>query len=698
MTLSPGPLRRRPRALRLLLALAAAPLFVLLLAGPASAHATLLFATPTADGSVPDAPGTLTLVFNEPVSAGGAPVRVTGPTGAAVSVGGAALSGKRTVLTVPVERTLSTGTYTVDWQVNSDDGDTVAGRYRFAVGPALAGTFSASPSAPSTPGLPATVVARWLLYTALSVALGGLAVQALLRLRVQAPNTGMPQSWLLPAAVLGAAAAFATALLVQGGGSIVRGMTHFSPAGLLGTRAGTVAFVEMDAFILTALLAVSRRRFWAVIPLGTVAVAEGMRGHIEAAEPGWGAVLATVHLLAAALWAGGLVQAVRIAWAWRADSGRARLAVSAYARAALWLVAILVGTGTLAALVLLSPGELVCTGYGRILLAKIALVALALAFALAARTRLRTQGSEVPEEEIPPGLSPLPETELGSGAGQAVLVLRPTDREDRSARVFSVARTETAVLAAVLAISAVLTGFSPPRAGNTDLPFAPPAAGAVVPVGARAGLIGVHAQASTGQLVVRLTTPDSASGLVNAPAGTQLTGRLADPGGSARTLAFRRCGDGCFIAPATWRTGTSHLSLRTGTQAWTGGTTALDVPWPARPGAALLSKAVDAMRNIDSFTLYERTTSDTDQGPGNPMHIALTGQKFLQSEPYTEGRAGQAALGGKTTDGTVLLLGFPAENIEAALVVAPDGRILRETLTAPNHLVTRTFIYPEAGK
>src|SRR5258707_345560 len=64
LTLSPGPLRHRPRTLRLLLALTAAPLLVLVLAGPASAHATLLFAIPTADGSVPDAPGTLTLVFN----------------------------------------------------------------------------------------------------------------------------------------------------------------------------------------------------------------------------------------------------------------------------------------------------------------------------------------------------------------------------------------------------------------------------------------------------------------------------------------------------------------------------------------------------------------------------------------------------------------------------------------------------------
>jgi copper transport protein len=113
-----------------------APLLVLLLAAPASAHATLLFATPAADGSVPDAPARLTLVFNEPVSTAGTPLKLSRPDGRSIALGKATLSRGRTVLDVPVNGSISTGAYTVDRQVASNDGDTVAGRYRFAVGPA----------------------------------------------------------------------------------------------------------------------------------------------------------------------------------------------------------------------------------------------------------------------------------------------------------------------------------------------------------------------------------------------------------------------------------------------------------------------------------------------------------------------------------------------------------------------------------
>jgi copper transport protein len=468
----------------LLLALAAAPFLVVLLAGPASAHATLLFATPAADGSVPEAPGTLTLVFDEPVSTGDSPLRLTGPDGQDIGLGKAALSGKRTIVDVPLSQTLSTGAYTVDWQVSSNDGDTVAGRYRFAVGPSLAGVLSTSASgtAASTPGLTATVVARWLMYTALSVALGGLVMQSLLQRRIPSiPSTrdGAPQPWLLPAAVLGAAGAYVTALLVEGNGSLLRGLTGFSVGRLTDTRPGTMALIEVDAFVLAALLAVTRRRSWAVVPLGAVVVAEGLRGHLNAAVPGWGAAVATVHFLAAAVWVGGLVQAVRTAWGWRAEPGRARLAVVEYARAALWLVAVVVGTGTVAALVLVPVDELVSTGYGRILLVKIALVVLSLGLALTARNRLRTPISSAATPAVPMDGPPTPLLDDShSVTAQAVLTHQPpVSQEDSPARLLSVTWAETAVLAAVLAISAVLTGFSPPPRGDTDLPYAPPASG-----------------------------------------------------------------------------------------------------------------------------------------------------------------------------------------------------------------------------
>lgn len=45
-----------------------------------------------------------------------------------------------------------------------------------------------------------------------------------------------------------------------------------------------------------------------------------------------------------------------------------------------------------------------------------------------------------------------------------------------------------------------------------------------------------------------------------------------------------------------------------------------------------------------------------------------------------------------------LALAYPAEHTQLDLTLDETGRILHETLTAPNHLVTRTFVYPETGR
>lgn len=45
-----------------------------------------------------------------------------------------------------------------------------------------------------------------------------------------------------------------------------------------------------------------------------------------------------------------------------------------------------------------------------------------------------------------------------------------------------------------------------------------------------------------------------------------------------------------------------------------------------------------------------------------------------------------------------LALAYPAEHTQLDLTLDETGRILHETLTAPNHLVTRTFVYPETGE
>src|SRR6266540_6441679 len=159
--------------------------FVLVPATPASAHASLLTTTPAAGYSVASSPPALTLVFDQPVSVRGTPLRVDGP-GGAVELGAARLSSGDRWLTAAVPRLLARGQYTVTWQVVAEDGDVVGGSYSFAVGTAAA----VSSQAAQTRGLAVAAVLRWLLFAALSVGLGGLAGQWVAARVIQAAAVG----------------------------------------------------------------------------------------------------------------------------------------------------------------------------------------------------------------------------------------------------------------------------------------------------------------------------------------------------------------------------------------------------------------------------------------------------------------------------------------------------------------------------
>jgi copper transport protein len=249
------------------------------------------------------------------------------------------------------------------------------------------------------------------------------------------------------------------------------------------------------------------------------------------------------------------------------------------------------------------------------------------------------------------------------------------------------------LLAGVLAVAATLTAAAPPRQSGGALAVAPPPSGLVVPVGARAGLIGLSVQASAGQVVVLLSAPGADA--PGADAGYRLAATLAAPSGEVRSLKLRGCGTGCFVAPVNWRTGTSRLTLRADSQDWDGGTASLAVPWPARDGATALQNIAKSLRGTGKFTLYEQVTSDTSSGAGTPHSLLVTGKDFLTAEPYSGGRATYAVLVPGAGGTATLLLGYPTEKVQVDLALDAQGRIVRETLTDPNHLVNRTFVYPE---
>ncbi|WP_105970299.1 copper resistance CopC/CopD family protein [Streptomyces geranii] len=124
--------RVRPLVL-LFLALAAALLTGLAGAAPASAHAALIGSSPSQGVVVDKAPDQVTLTFSEKIAFSDGAFRVLDPKGKRVDTGKAAeISG--TTYGVPLHSGLPDGTFTVAYQVVSADSHPVAGAFTFSVG------------------------------------------------------------------------------------------------------------------------------------------------------------------------------------------------------------------------------------------------------------------------------------------------------------------------------------------------------------------------------------------------------------------------------------------------------------------------------------------------------------------------------------------------------------------------------------
>jgi copper transport protein len=637
----------RRRLAGMLAAIALVPVLLLAGAGAASAHATLLFASPTADGGVAAAPSALVLTFDGPVTLPSGALSLSDPSGTAVRLGPAGLSGGGHTMSAAIRQRIGLGVYTVTWSVIASDGDAVTGTYRFAVGTSAAGL--AAPAAPSTPGALPTALARWLLIAALA-GLAGAASMTYLGWRARLDTPWPPRRAAVLYALVGVVAAGVLLLVQAGGGSLPRGPSALSVS-VLTSRGGLILLTEAGAFAIGGLLAAARRPGWLAMPAAVIVGAEAVRGHPHEYGTGWGLLVAFAHLAAVAMWLGALAHVAGFALVNRDQPKAVRRLWRAYSQLATVLLSAVLASGTLAALIVVPLTKLFTTGYGQLLLVKIGLVALAAALALAARLRLRAH--------------------------------RP---------VLPAARLEAGTLAVVLVVAVTLTVAAPPRTATGDLPFAPAATGPVVAAGGRAGQIGVTAEASTGQLVLRLAAPGADAS--QPTTGYQLAAVLATPTGTARALALRGCGTGCYFVPVTWTTGTSVLTLTAGATGWHGGQATLALPWPPHSGTGALRTLAAALKSVSRLTVYERVTSDTT-GPTSASTLHPSGAYFLNAEPYSSGQAPYAELTAGPGTGSTLMLDYPAENITVRLTLNTAGQLTSETLTDPDHLTTRTFAYPE---
>ena len=320
-----------------------------------------------------------------------------------------------------------------------------AGPAALALAVSAAARRAVPPSAPlSTPVLWLTGAERWLLLAGLSIALGGLAGRGLARQYLARDDTPavpvrLPLPWALRGSLTGLAASAALLVTALAGPGVAAALARPPAAGLGARGTAVIAAAELACFALAAILLRLRQPGWSVLPLLGVVLAEGIRAHPEGIIPAAGALLTYCHLLPAVLWAGMLLYTARAAIAWRSYPRAAQGLFRLYGTAAAWLFGVVVVTGVVSALLLVPLRSLPTTTYGRFLIAKAALVAVAATLALVSRAGLRRPA------------------EPGAGLPLAT-------------------RLEIAALAAVLAATGLLTVLTPPAKPV----FSPPGAARVL--------------------------------------------------------------------------------------------------------------------------------------------------------------------------------------------------------------------------
>jgi copper transport protein len=439
----------------------AALLVLTALAGGASAHANYVSSDPLAGAILPQAPQNVTVTLSEAIQPGSESIRVTNTSGAEVQSGGAQVSAtdpnSMSILLHPI----GPGVYTVTWNaISAADGHFTTGSFSFAVENPDGSLPGPLPSSGATSGAAspaaAEVVFRYVDLFGLVVALGtaffGLLVWVPAGMELGDAEGETHAQGLRTLLRWDAIAYFA--FLIAAVAWLVDAWSTIRP--------GSLADV-LDSSFLTSLLAQAslaglsfaaviilyralaradassgRNPFLVPAILGIViiaAVSLGTHGAASAPFSPAGLLLEALHLLGVVAWVGGLFAIVMVRRSVFNESARSlgRRSLRRFSRLAGYSVAVILGAGILLGVLLVgSWSALLGTGYGWVVIAKMALFAPMVALGAHNRSKLRAESTK--EHELSPALRRLAQN----------------------------IKTEAVIGAVVLVLAAVLTSLSPP--------------------------------------------------------------------------------------------------------------------------------------------------------------------------------------------------------------------------------------------
>lgn len=439
-------------------------LILVLPAAPASAHALLERTAPVAGSVTDQLPGEITLTFTEPVRIVADKIRVTAPDGSRADLGKPVA--RDAELVIPLKPGGPKGTYLVSYRVISADSHPVSGGYSFSYGEVSAVPSTADDGADvKTDALVknAMSVARFIGFTGLVLLVGpALVLFALWPRRLSARDPGRVA--LTGAGLLALSAALELYLQIPyTSGTTLFDVSSTAAREVLRTPFGAAHLIRIAVAVAVAVLLrpliagrAGKIDQTLLVILGVVGLATWpISGHPSASPVPTLTVVADVaHLASMAVWLGGLVMLFAFLLR-RADTRELTAIVPVWSGWALLAITVLVLAGTAQALVEIGTIDaLTGTTYGRLVMVKVALLAVVLGVAAYSR--------RITNRRFTPAPAALDDDDLDESDDVPAEPAEPADR----VRLRRAVMIEVLIAVIVLGFTSVLVQTSPARSAQ----------------------------------------------------------------------------------------------------------------------------------------------------------------------------------------------------------------------------------------
>jgi copper transport protein len=436
----------------------------LALPAAASAHAYLIRTVPAASGVLESPPATVQLTYDEAVEPRFAIISVTDAAGRQVTTGAVKRSpANPDTLVVPLRPHLPEGWYLIYWRAISVDGHPVQGAFTYAVGPnpGPAPQFPV-PKVSATAKTPKLLIARWVMFLSVMTAIGLFALRMLIARplirRIEGTNLRSLSVACVAFSVVGLIA-IPVYLDFSVANDSLRSVFDLSALVPL-YRVTAFGRALVDFEICFALFCVAawtalwvdrpQREHRSIAELASLTgaflaaaaalIIPGAAGHPAQTSPrGLTMSLDWLHLASGSIWFGGLVGLLLI---WRKAETRVRVptlsvVVPRFSNVALVSAIVVAGSGVGEAIIHMpAVNALWETGFGQAILIKSGL--LLAAFALASGNLLRSRPQLIAARE------------------------RPEAGRPAASRLRTLISGETAIVAGIVFVAAVLSSLAPP--------------------------------------------------------------------------------------------------------------------------------------------------------------------------------------------------------------------------------------------